>query len=71
MEFDVILSVPTVCRLLKGARISYKKNQSVVGQRNKELIIVWSFKQRQWDVRQLIFIDESASNKCIGDRRYR
>jgi transposase len=26
IEFDVILSVSTVCRLLKGARISHKKN---------------------------------------------
>jgi transposase len=51
MEFDVILSILIVCRLLKGARISYKKNQSIVGQRNKELMTVWSFKQRQWDAR--------------------
>jgi len=30
IEFDIILSVPTVCRLLKSIRLSYKKNQSII-----------------------------------------
>ena len=34
------------------------------------LIVGWSNKQQQWNVRQLVFIDESALNERIGDHCY-
>jgi transposase len=70
MEFGIQLDIPQVSRLWKQAGVSHKKLSVQARQRNEVLIAAWTFKMTTWDVRQLVFVDESAYNERTGDRRY-
>ena len=41
-----------------------------MSERSQELRNIWLHKLSSWNASQLLFLDESAVNKCTGDRKY-
>lgn len=69
-EFNVKLSQSIVSRLLKSLKITHKRIRNVACQREQILVDAWAHKMTQWDAKQLVFVDESASNELTGYRKY-
>ena len=69
-EYELETSIATISRTLKRAKWSRKAVQARAAERSEPLRRAWQGIQKQYDSDQLIFLDESASNECTGDRKY-
>ncbi len=69
-EFGLSTSELTVSRVLKRLQISWKVLQWQAAQWSKELREHWVVHLTEWTPNQLVFIDESAANEHMADRKY-
>jgi transposase len=68
-EYDVVVSVSTISRLLQEKRWSKKETAKRAAERSEALRAAWRGIQPQWNADQLVFLDESAANERTGDRK--
>ena len=69
-ELDIIVSQPTISRVLRQRRWSRKIAQRIGINRNNELRAQWHADLLRVTAEQLVFIDESMFNESTGWRRY-
>ena len=69
-DFELVIDESTIWHHLKNIKWSRKKAIKLAKERDKELRDDWAVKLSRWDNRQLIYIDESASNERTGDIKY-
>jgi hypothetical protein len=69
-QFGTKLKQSAMSRLYSSLGITHKKLSIMATESDPELVNWWRDKQRQWKLSQLVFVDESASNKKNGQRRW-
>jgi len=69
-EYELETSITTISCVLKEAKWLRKAVQARAAERSEPLQCAWQGIQKQYNSDQLIFLDESASNECTGDRKY-
>ncbi len=67
--YDVEVSVNQVSKALKRLQNTKKVLTVSAAERNDELVAAWRRKMVFWDAKRICFIDESACNERITDRR--
>ena len=68
-DFDEVVSVSTISRELKRARLSKKKYRKIAQQRDPDLVDVYLHNISSMEHRQLVFVDESGCDPRQGFRR--
>lgn len=68
-KFGVEVSRTTVTRTLKSIGWSHKTNSRVASQRDPDLVDLYFHKLSQYHSYQLVFVDESGSDKRDGHRK--
>jgi transposase len=68
-EYDIQASPATIHRVLEKHRWSRKIVAKHAAERSEPLRCMWRARQKQWDIEQLVCLDESACNERTGDRR--
>ena len=69
-EFGISVTQLTVSRLLKNLNQTHKRVERTHSKRDDELRAYFRAKIYKYKANQLVFVDESAANERIKDRKY-
>jgi len=68
-KFDIWVPISSIYRVLQHHNWSRKVVQQRAAERNIHLRNAWKGRIPQWDMSELVFLDESAANERTGDRK--
>ena len=69
-EFGISVTQSTVSRLLKNLNQTHKRVERIYSERDDKLQAHFRAKMCEYKANQLVFVDESAANERIKDRKY-